>query len=94
MRKPKKYKFPPWADWWMWGKFLKSYKSVTERMDKRICGQSKITLAEFELMYAINDSGGRIRFKDLADVTLLSQSRIRAVSARTDSVGIPFVVLM
>ncbi|MCB9960504.1 MAG: winged helix-turn-helix transcriptional regulator [Hyphomonas sp.] len=60
----------------MWGYFLKAYKAVVDRVDKRLRADSQLTLAEFELMYALNNGGGRVRFIDLANVTLLSQSRI------------------
>lgn len=72
----KKRTFPHWADWVMWGSFLKAYKAVVERVDGGLREASQLTLAEFELMFAINDGGGRVRFIDLANVTLLSQSRI------------------
>ncbi len=72
-----RHAFPSWADWMLtWGRFLKAYKAVVERVDKRMRAGSQLTLAEFELLFIVNDGGGRIRFIDLAKITQLSQSRI------------------
>jgi DNA-binding MarR family transcriptional regulator len=56
--------------------FLKAYKAVVERVDKDLRATSRLTLAEFELLHLVVRAHGRIRFIDLAKVTLLSQSRI------------------
>lgn len=72
-----KLAFPSWADWMLtWGRFLKAYKAVVERVDKQLRTGSQLTLAEFELMFIVNDGGGRLRFIDLAKIAQLSQSRI------------------
>lgn len=73
----KKHTFPSWADWMLtWGRFLKAYKAVVERVDKRLKADSQLSLAEYELLFIVNDGGGRVRFIDLAKITQLSQSRI------------------
>jgi DNA-binding MarR family transcriptional regulator len=59
-----------------WSFYLKAYKVVVGALDKGLREQSRISLAEYELLLYINHVGGRIRFIDLARITLLSQSRI------------------
>ena len=70
------YEFPPQDEWRIWMYFLKAYKAVVERVDKDLRAASHLTLAEFELLHLVIRAHGRIRFIDLARVTLLSQSRI------------------
>ena len=59
-----------------WVLFLKAYKSVVDRVDRELRRGSPISLAEFEILHMVTVAHGRIRFIDLAKVTLLSQSRI------------------
>jgi DNA-binding MarR family transcriptional regulator len=59
-----------------WSYFLKAYKVATEGVDKSLRENSALSLAEFEILHKVGLTGGRIRFIDLARITLLSQSRI------------------
>jgi DNA-binding MarR family transcriptional regulator len=59
-----------------WSYFLKAYKVATEGVDKSLRENSPLSLAEFEILHKVGLTGGRIRFIDLARITLLSQSRI------------------
>ena len=76
MSRSRTYEFPPQDEWRIWMYFLKAYKAVVERVDKDVRSASHLTLAEFELLHLVIRAHGRIRFIDLAKVTLLSQSRI------------------
>lgn len=76
MSRSRTYEFPPQDEWRIWMYFLKAYKAVVERVDKDLRSASPLTLAEFELLHLVIRAHGRIRFIDLARVTLLSQSRI------------------
>lgn len=76
MKKPKPFEFPPADKWITWVLFLKAYKAVVERVDKELRKGSPLSLAEFEILHMVSIADGRIRFIDLAKVTLLSQSRI------------------
>lgn len=59
-----------------WSFFLMAYKVATEGIDKSLRENSAVSLAEFELLHKVGLAGGRIRFIELARITLLSQSRI------------------
>jgi DNA-binding MarR family transcriptional regulator len=59
-----------------WSYFLKAYKVATEGVDKSLRENSALSLAEFEMLHKVALTGGRIRFIDLARITLLSQSRV------------------
>lgn len=59
-----------------WSYFLRSYKGVVDGVDREIRDGAAINLAEYEILLQIKRSGGRMRFIDLANRTLLSQSRI------------------
>jgi DNA-binding MarR family transcriptional regulator len=59
-----------------WSFYLKAYKVVIGALDKCLREQTRITLAEYELLLYVTHVGGRIRFIDLSRITLLSQSRI------------------
>lgn len=59
-----------------WTYFLKAYKIVMDGVDKSLRENSPLSLAEYEILLKVTLTGGRIRFMDLARITLLSQSRI------------------
>jgi DNA-binding MarR family transcriptional regulator len=67
--------FPP-EERLAWSYFLKSYRAVVEAVDKELREVATITLAEYELLLHVTRAGGRIRFIELARVSLLSQSRV------------------
>lgn len=60
----------------LFNSFIKSYKVVVEAVDKDLRDGDLLSLAEYEILALVDNAGGRIRFKDLANMTLLSQSRI------------------
>lgn len=59
-----------------WSYFLKAYKVVVDAVDTGVRSGAPISLAEYELLLHVKRAGDRIRFIDLANLTLLSQSRI------------------
>jgi DNA-binding MarR family transcriptional regulator len=59
-----------------WSYFLKAYKVVVDTVDKEVRADAPVSLAEYELLLCVKRAGDRIRFIDLANLTLLSQSRI------------------
>lgn len=60
----------------MWLYFLKSYKIVTDLVDRDLIDSCTITLADFEILHILSEASGKIRFVDLSEVATLSQSRI------------------
>ncbi len=60
----------------LWYAYIKAYKTITEAMDRELGGRNLLSLAEYEVVAMVDNAGGRIRFIDLAKLTLLSQSRI------------------
>lgn len=60
----------------LWYAYIKAYKTITEAMDRELGGRDLLSLAEYEVVAMVDNAGGRIRFIDLAKLTLLSQSRI------------------
>lgn len=68
-----------------WGLFLKAYKVVLETVDRETRKGGPISLAEFELLLYIEAAGGRIRYINLAKLSLLSEAQIsRRVSLLQD----------
>ena len=60
----------------LWIYFLRAYKTVVDRVEGELERSSRLALTEFELLDTLVKGGGRMRFIDLANVTMLSQSRI------------------
>jgi DNA-binding MarR family transcriptional regulator len=60
----------------LWYGYIKAYKVVTEAVDRDLKQQSLMSLADYEVVASVESAGGRLRFIDLAKLTLLSQSRI------------------
>ena len=60
----------------LWHTYIKAYKVVTEAVDRELKDGGLLSLAEYEVVAAVDSAGGRLRFIDLAKVTLLSQSRV------------------
>ena len=67
---------PTLEEWGLWIYFLKAYKVVVDGIDKELRDEAPVSLAEFELLHLLRIADGRMRFIDLANITLLSQSRI------------------
>ncbi len=67
---------PRLEEWGLWIYFLKAYKVVVDSIDKELRDEAPVSLAEFELLHLLQIADGRMRFIDLANITLLSQSRI------------------
>lgn len=61
---------------WAWARFLKAYKVVLDTIDRETLAGGPMSVAEFELMLYVQISGGRIRFINLAKLSLLSQAQI------------------
>ena len=60
----------------LWYAYIKAYKVVTEAVDRELKEQALLSLADYEVVAAVESAGGRLRFIDLAKLTLLSQSRV------------------
>lgn len=60
----------------LWYAFIKAYKVVVDNVDRELRDKEMLSLAEYEIVAMVHNAGGRLRFIDLAKVTLLSQSRI------------------
>ncbi len=60
----------------LWYAYIKAYKVVTEAVDRELKDEGLLSLADYEVVAAVETAGGRLRFIDLAKLTLLSQSRV------------------
>lgn len=60
----------------LWHAYIKAYKVVTDAVDRELKDRGVLSLAEYQVVSAVDSSGGRLRFIDIAKVTLLSQSRV------------------
>lgn len=59
-----------------WALFLKAYKVVLETVDRETRKGGPVSLAEFELLLYIEAASGRIRYVNLAKLSLLSEAQI------------------
>lgn len=60
----------------LWHSYIKAYKVVTDAVDRELNDRDVLSLAEYQVVAAVESSGGRLRFIDIAKVTMLSQSRV------------------
>jgi DNA-binding MarR family transcriptional regulator len=73
--------------WTAWQGFLRAYKVVRERLDNALREAVPLSLTEFDVLYIVNDAGGRIRYIDLSKAVYLSQSRVSRQIASLEEKG-------
>ena len=71
-----------------WFSFLNAHSCLTRQLDAELEAAHQISLAEFSVLQQLVLSGGHLRMSELADMVLLSPSRISRLVDRTVAEGL------